>query len=169
MLTATPPPALRNPDEGEATPAPDVPDAAPPVISRPQPERPASAYQPQKQETKITGRITNRGTSAVNAVGTPLGKYKKSVSDAIGSRWYYYVQAQADLASIGTARVAAEVDTAGKITNLRILSNSANESFANICLQSFQQAQIPPIPPELIPTLPDGKLPVEFSFTFFSN
>ncbi len=37
------------------------------------------------------------------------------------------------------------------------LSNSANEAFANICLQSFQEAQIPPIPPDLVATLPDGQ------------
>ena len=41
--------------------------------------------------------------------------------------------------------------------NCRLLSNNANEAFANICLQSFQEAQIPPIPPDLIATLPDGR------------
>ena len=35
-------------------------------------------YQPEKQETRITGRITDRGPSAVDAVGTPLGKYQEA-------------------------------------------------------------------------------------------
>jgi outer membrane biosynthesis protein TonB len=169
MLTSTPPPTIRDTEEPTPTPAPDLPPTPPPAAERPQPDRPSSGYQPQKTETRITGRITNRGPSAADAVATPLGKYRKSVYDAIGSRWYYYVKANGHMANIGTARVDAEVAPNGKITNLRVVSNSSNETFANICLQSFQEAQIPPIPPELVPTLPGGRLPLEISFTFFAN
>ncbi len=169
MLRPTPPPPIRNPDEAEGTPAPEIPPTAPPVTSRPLPPQPSSAYQPQKQETRIRGRISNRGQSAVNAVGTPLGRYQKMVSDAIGSRWYYYMNDRMDLVSVGTAHVEAEVDSHGKIKNLRVLSNNSNEAFANICLQSFQEAQIPPIPPDLIATLPEGRLPVDIFFTTYPN
>ena len=169
MLTASPPPPLRE-TEVEATPAAETPPTPPPVESRPRPERPSSAYQPQTQETRITGRITNRGpTSAVDAVGTPLGKYQKVVSDAIGTRWYRYMKDKMDLVSIGTAHIEAEVDEKGKIKNLRVLSNNANEAFANICLQSFQEAQIPPIPSDLISALPNGRLPVDIFFTTYAN
>ncbi len=169
MLTATPPPAIRNPDELEATPTPEIPESAPPTNSRPRPERPKSTYQPETQQTRITGRISNRGPSAVNAVGTPLGKYQKVVSDAIGARWYYYVQDKIGLVSVGTAHVEAEVDEKGRIKNLKVLSNNGNETFANICLQSFQEAQIPPIPPDLITALPDGKLAIDIFFTVSPN
>ena len=57
----------------------------------------------------------------------------------------------------------------GRCKNLRVVSNNANEAFANICLQSFQEAQIPPIPPDLVATLPDGRLPVDFYFTTYAN
>ena len=167
MLAATPPPPLRDPQEAEATPAPEVAVTPPPVVPRPLPQRPATVYQPQKEETKVTGSITNRGPSAVNAVATPLGRYRKQISDAIGARWYYYVNAKSDLASLGTAKIAAEVDAQGHLQNLRVAGNTANEAFANICLQSFQEAQIPPIPPDLIPTLPGGRMPVEISFTYY--
>ena len=168
MLSGTPPPPLLDPEEPEPT--LEVGPTAPAVAPRPLPERPAaSAYRQQQEETKITGSITNRGPTAANAVATPLGRYRKQISDAIGSRWYYYVKAKSDLASLGTARLVAEVDAQGRIQNLRIVSNSANEAFANICLQSFQEAQIPPIPPDLVPTLPGGRLPLEFSFTYFAN
>jgi outer membrane biosynthesis protein TonB len=105
----------------------------------------------------------------VNAVGTPIGKYQKAISDAIGSRWYYYMNDRIDLVSIGSAHLEAEIDANGKVQNLRVLSNNANEAFANICLQSFQEAQIPPIPPDLVPTLPNGKLPVDIYFTTYPN
>lgn len=169
MLTGTPPPPIRDPQETEATPPPDTAPTVPVVTTRPLPERPAASYQAQKEQTKISGAITNRGASAANAVGTPLGKYRKEIQDAIGSRWHFYITAKSDLASIGTARVTAEIDAKGHVQNLRILSNTSNEAFANICLQSFEEAQIPPIPPDLAGALPGGRMPLEFSFTYFAN
>ena len=65
--------------------------------------------------------------------------------------------------------IHAEVDSKGHVQNLRVVSNDANEAFANICLQSFQEAHIPPIPPDLIATLPEGRMPVDFSFTAYAN
>jgi len=167
MLKSTPPPPINAPDETE--PSPEVAASAPTAAPRPKPELAASNYQTQKQETRITGRLSNRGPSSVNAVGTPLGKYQKAVSDAIGSRWYYYMNKKMDLVSIGTAHIQAEVDAQGRVQNLRVVSNNANEAFANICLQSFQEARIPPIPPDLIATLPEGRMNVDFSFTAYAN
>lgn len=169
MLTSTPPPPIKAPDEVEPSVPPVVSASAPPPAPRPKPEVAASNYQAQKQETRISGRLTTRGPSSVNAVGTPLGRYQKAVSDAIGSRWYYYMNSKLDLISIGTAHIEAEVDAKGHVQKLRVVSNNANEAFANICLQSFQEAHIPPIPPDLIATLPDGRMPVDFSFTAYAN
>jgi outer membrane biosynthesis protein TonB len=169
MLTSTPPPPIKAPDEVEASPPPVVSASAPPLAPRPKPEVASSNYQAQRQETRITGRLSNRGPSSVNAVGTPLGRYQKAVSDAIGSRWYYYMNSKLDLVSIGTAHIYAEVDAKGHLQKLQVVSNNANEAFANICLQSFQEARIPPIPPDLITALPEGRMPVDFSFTAYSN
>src|SRR6266404_4072771 len=93
------------------------------------PQQQASSYQQFKEQTRQSGRITNRGISAVNAVGTPLGRYQKAVSDAIGSRWYYYTAKRGDLVSIGTTHVHAEVDPSGHVQNLRVVSNNSNEAF----------------------------------------
>jgi len=166
MLRSSPPPAIKAPDETEP---PETAASAPTAAPRPKPELAASSYQAQKEQTRITGQLTNRGPSSVNAVGTPLGRYQKAVSDAIGSRWYYYMNKKMDLVSIGTAHLEAEVDAQGRVQKLRVISNNANEAFANICLQSFQEAHIPPIPPDLIATLPEGRMPVDFSFTAYSN
>jgi outer membrane biosynthesis protein TonB len=169
MLKSSPPPPIKAPDEDEPSPPPVIAQTAAPAVPRPRPELAASNYQAQKEETRISGRLSNRGPSSVNAVGTPLGRYQKAVSDAIGSRWYYYMNSKMDLVSIGTANIQAEVDAQGHVQKLRVVSNNANEAFANICLQSFQEAHIPPIPPDLIATLPDGRMPVDFSFTAYGN
>jgi outer membrane biosynthesis protein TonB len=168
MLKSSPPPPITAPDETESPP-PAVTESAPAKAPRPKPELAASNYQAQKEQTRITGRLTNRGPSSVNAIGTPLGRYQKTVSDAIGSRWYYYMNSKGDLVSVGTANLQAEVDAQGRVQNLRIVSNNANEAFANICLQSFQEAHIPPIPPDLIAALPEGRMPVDFTFISYSN
>lgn len=169
MLMSTPPPPIKAPDETDSSPPPVDTASAPPVAPRPKPELAASSYRAQKEQTRITGNLTNRGPSSVNAVGTPLGRYQKAVSEAIGARWYYYMNSKMDLVSIGTAHLQAEVDAQGHIKNMRVVSNNANEAFANICLQSFQEAHIPPIPPDLIATLPEGRMPVDFSFTAYAN
>jgi len=150
MLTSTPTPTVR-----------------PSVVRTP--EQPRAAYRAQKRQTRLSGSITNRGVSAVNAIGTPLGRYRKALYDAVGSRWYYYVSRQGDLISIGTLRLVFSVDRSGHVANLKIVENSSNESFANVCLQSVLEIQLPPIPEDVADTLPAEGLDEEMSFTMYAN
>src|SRR5207249_9745948 len=91
-----------------------------------------SAYRRLKERTHIAGNITNHGISAVNALGTPLGRYQKIVADSIGSRWYTYVKQRGDLINIGTLRLRFVVDRSGQVKDLKIIENSSNEAFANV-------------------------------------
>jgi outer membrane biosynthesis protein TonB len=150
MLRSTPTPAVR-------------PSAVP------TPEQPRSSYRAQKQQTRLSGSITNRGASSVNALGTPLGRYQKILYDSVGSRWYYYVAKQGDLVSIGTLRLVFSVDRSGHVTNLKIVENTSNESFANVCLQSVLEMQLPPIPEDVASSLPPEGLDEEMSFTMYAN
>ncbi len=143
------------------------PTPRPSVASTPQ--APKSSYQPFKERTRLAGAITNRGTSAVNAVGTPLGRYQKIYIDAIGSHWYAYMEQKADLVSLGTARIMFAIDRSGRVKNLKVISNDANEAFANVCLQSILDAKLPPIPEDAASALPPEGLEAEIAFTTFSN
>jgi outer membrane biosynthesis protein TonB len=134
-----------------------------------QPQQPSSAYRPMKEQTRIRGNISNRGISAVNALGTPLGRYEKFVFDAIGSRWYASVQKQLDLFSIGTTRIVFQVDRSGRIKNLKVIENTSNELFANICIQAVQEAKVPAMSDDLAATLPPEGLEVDVPFTIYSN
>ncbi len=145
-----------------ATPTP----AAKPA-STPQPVK--SIYRPMMQQKRMAGAISNRGPSAINAVGTPLGRYQKMLYDAVGSRWYSYVQQQSDLVSIGTAHVVFSVDRNGRVRNLKVIQNTSNESFANVCLRSVQEVQLPAIPEDVANTLPSEGLEEEMSFTMYAN
>jgi len=166
MLLATPPPAITPSEELAASP---TPESAMPTPTPQATEQPESSYRPYLEQTRTRGSITNRGASAVNAVGTPLGRYQKMIYDSIGSRWLYYTKKQGDLIAIGTAHVTFAVDRDGHVQNLKMTSNSSNEAFANVCLESIQQAKAPPIPEDVSEVLPSEGLVFDISFTMFAN
>ena len=169
MLTATPPPPLKAPEEADPSPPPDINATAAPLIPRPNPESPSSSYQAQKEQTRIAGSISNRGPSSVNAVGTPLGRYQKQMYDAVGARWYRHTAEKRDLISIGTTRLTFTVDRSGRVADLKVVENTANEAFASVCLQSVQELKLPPIPEDVASTLPSEGLQQELTFILYGN
>ncbi len=148
MLTARPTPSVQ-------------PSTAPASVQ--------SAYRALKERTRISGRITNRGIASVNALGTPLGRYQKFLLDAIGSRWYAFVDEKRDLINIGTTHVVFLVDRDGHVKNLKVIENTGNEALANVCIQSVQEAQLPPMPDDVAATLPPEGLHMDIPFTIFAN
>jgi len=133
------------------------------------PQQQASSYQRYQERTKLTGRITTRGISSVNALGTPLGQYQKALFDAIGSRWYASVEGHRDLISIGTTYVTFVVDPSGRVKNFKIVENTGNETSANVVIQSVQEAKLPAMSEELATTVPPEGLTIEIPFTIFAN
>jgi len=153
------------------TPKPQPAPEKKPEQKTEQPARPASpsGYQPETRVTRIRGNVSNRGRASVEANATPLGRYKKQVADAIGSRWYYHVNAQMGLLTIGTVEIRFQVLPDGKVKAPRVISNTSNESFASVSLASVVQAEIPPIPPELVGLLENGRLEIDYTFTILGN
>jgi hypothetical protein len=156
-----------------ATPEPDqlalltnTPTPLPTVQPTPESsQRPRVAYRRQEQQTMIRGSISNRGISSVNALGTPLGRYQKYVADAIGSRWYSGVGKMQDMFKLGTAQLVFRVDRDGKVKDLKVIENTNNEAFAAYCIQSVQEAKLPPMPEDLAATVPPEGLAADFPFT----
>lgn len=166
LLAQTPAP-VASPAENEET--SQIPTPTPTPTPEITPPSPASTYRDFQQKTIIRGGINNRGRSAVNAMATPLGRYKKLLEDAVGSRWYYYVKAKSDLVSIGTTSVTFQIMPDGSIQNLRITENTANEASASVALRSIEETKLPPIPEDLLGALPEGRFTMEESFTIFAN
>ena len=127
----------------------------------------SKGYQPETRQTVIRGNISNRGRSSVAAEATPLGRYRKGVADAIGSRWYYYVDERMGLLSIGTVDVSFKVSSSGKISGLHVISSNGNESLTDCSLRSIMDAKLPPIPPDVARTLQNGVLEIDYSFTVY--
>ncbi len=129
----------------------------------------AAGFQPERRTTRIQGGVSNRGRSSVEATGTPLGRYKKQLSDAIGSRWYFYVSDQLALLSVGTLTLRFTVLENGRVTGVQILSNTSNESFASVSIRSIMEADIPPIPPEVLEFLENQRIEVDYTFSIIGN
>ncbi|MCX7868560.1 MAG: TonB family protein [Terrimicrobiaceae bacterium] len=126
-------------------------------------------FQPQTRVTRLKGGITNRGRAAADAAATPLGSYKKQISDAIGSRWYYYVNQAVGLLNPGTVEIRFVVRPDGGVERVQVLRNSSNESFASTSVRAVMDAEIPPIPDDVRPMLQEESIEVDFTFTILSR
>ncbi len=155
-------PNLRQPRTEPPRPIP-VPRRALPVQP---PSNPASSgYQAMTQKAAMSGAITNRGpTASVAALGTPMGRYKKALTDAIGSRWYYYMGQREDVASFGTVKIHFVVDSNGKVRRPQVISNTGNSTLENVSIQAILDANIPPIPPEVSALINSNQMDLDFSF-----
>lgn len=177
----TPPPeALALLDPSMRKPSPEVPtpeprntpdrDSLPPQPETAQREpASSSAYRPEQRPTKIEGSVDSRGRTSLDSVATPLGRYRKALSDAIGSRWYYYTTSRMDLISLGTARLRFYVKSDGTVEDIEIVSNTSNSCFGTFTLQAVLEAEIPPIPPDIAQTLENNRLEVEYTFTVYGG
>jgi outer membrane biosynthesis protein TonB len=147
--------------EEEREPREESPPPAPP------PSRPA--FQRQARATRLRGSIDSTGRAAVASMATPLGRYRKAISDAIGSSWYYYIGSRLDMFSYGTVTVVFLVDKDGKVRRPRVTANTSNESFEIVTVESILSAEIPPIPPDVLPALEGGQIEIDYSFSIITN
>jgi TonB family protein len=133
------------------------------------PSAPATAYRPMQRMSRMQGNINNRGRSSIAALGTPQGRFRKAVEDAVGSRWYYYMRDKRDLVNFGSVRISFEVRSDGKVEDVKVVSNSSNETLASLSLQSIIDANLPPMPEDLAPMLAGDPMEFTLTFTFSSE
>jgi pyruvate/2-oxoglutarate dehydrogenase complex dihydrolipoamide acyltransferase (E2) component len=172
VAAATPPPV-----KPAATPRPVEQAQQQAMLTTPAPKMRTSrdsGYQPEQEMNRIEGNISNRNKKSVDAVATPLAKYRKQVNDAIGSRWYIYVKdpERMSLIAPGSARVRFFIDANGQVVGIKLESNSSNASFADLCTSAVRDAreQIKDLKLPVDATLPlkDGRLECSLTFTFYN-
>lgn len=164
------PVATPKPAESLAMLTTPVPRPSTPPERAVQPQRPQQpGYHPDTEQNKIVGGISNRGRTGVDAISTPIGRYQKKISDAIGPRWYYYVNSRMDLITVGSVRIRFYINEHGHVEDLKVISNESNETLANYSVQAITAARIPPPPPELAPSLDNGRYEVTYTFTVYPN
>jgi hypothetical protein len=91
-------------------------------------------------------------------------RYRVSLYNVIGRHWLSLTKKKADLVAIGTVSVTARIRSDGQFSNVRVLSNTANETSANIVIATLKENRFPPMPEE-IRLLTGGSLECDLDFT----
>jgi hypothetical protein len=89
--------------------------------------------------------------------------------DAIGARWYAYVNPQRASLPFGTARVAFHLDEQGHATDIKVLSNTSDAAFGDLCTQSVAEALLPELTPEILARPKDRPTDLTINFTLYSE
>lgn len=125
-------------------------------------------YSPHLEMKKTEGGKAPVGDNGVDAVATTRGRYVKSLNQAVGSRWTYYVRdpKQASLIAVGSVTLKFSIDARCKLIRMSVTENTSNSAYASLCERSFLEAlaDFDKPPPEL---LRGGVFEDTFTFTIY--
>ncbi len=115
-----------------------------------------NAFTPFTRKTETKGSIANRGKEAsVDAADTPLGRYYRQVTGQVEKKWHVYLHLRRDGATAGYLKIVFYVNKKGKVEGLRVVNaKESNPVLTELTVRAIQDAEIPPMPPEVIPSLP---------------
>jgi outer membrane biosynthesis protein TonB len=74
-----------------------------------------------------------------------------------------------DMFTYGTVSVAFTIGHDGKVRDPRVVSNSSNESFELVTVESVLAADIPPMPPDVVSALAGSDLETSYDFSVVSE
>jgi hypothetical protein len=168
------PPSPPTPPTPAAPPSPPTPPsppamAVPDPVSRTAGPQDAAAFSPFTRTSKARGTISNRGAAAVNAAETPVGRYMRTVTSAVEKKWHTLRRRNADAVTFGNLRLRFFVKPSGRVEPPQILSDrsEADARMIDFTLQAVLEAEIPPIPMDLLPLLDGRRLEVEYDVLIY--
>ena len=129
-------------------------------------ERPA-ADAAAKKKSRVDGTLSNKGKNAVNAVATPLGKYKKSVIDAVAEKWHEYRKKDSGSVTWGSLHLKFKVDAKGKVTNLTVTENKGNDALLDLTLRAISEAKLPAMSEEVAKRLGESGLTMKYDVIIY--
>lgn len=124
-------------------------------------------FSPEERQSVINGRLAKVGADAVDAEATPMGRYKKAVNDAISATWHRYRQDNADSVTWGMLKVEFTVDAAGQVQGLEITKNEANAVLAEFSLRAIRDAELPPMPAEVMDSVGTSGLVIQYDIIIY--
>lgn len=173
-MQESPPEQQPSPESPAATPAGEIPPApkAVPVaepVKSPEMHATDDAFTPFTRTSKVKGTISNRGKASVNAEETPMGRYMRAVTSQVEKKWHIYRRQRMDAVTFGSLKLEFFVEPDGTADDLRIISDprNADPRMADFTLQAIQDADIPPIPEDLIPILEGGRMRIEYDVLIY--
>ncbi len=118
--------------------------------------KPAQKFQRPQTKVRISGNVASLGSTSVNAIATPQGRYAKLAWNLIVMRASNYFDSRGESAAYGAVDVSFVIEPTGRISNVTLERNTSNQVFANIMLQAISDTRLPPFPNELASSLPEG-------------
>ena len=98
---------------------------------------------------------------------TPLKAYEKEVIARMNVVWSRLSSQYIDGPAVGTIKVHFHVEPDGRVSHLKIVSNTGNLAFVALATRTVQETQIPPIPCAALAELPNGYMPGDCNFAIF--
>jgi hypothetical protein len=126
-------------------------------------ERKQRAKQAEDEEMRNKEESAKKTVNFVS-LATPMGRYRNAVNNAIRESWNSYTKDRMDMFSIGEIEVIVTVDTAGKVLNPRVVSNTSNEILEVVTVESLIAAKIPPMPLDVVAAVQNGRMDVGLNF-----
>jgi outer membrane biosynthesis protein TonB len=176
MKTPQTPPAREIAQTPPETPEQPVPKAIPVMeaepVTRTTPNQDPNSFTPFTRVQQTKGTISNRGTEdAVDAEGSPKGKYIRSVTSQVEKKWHLYRALRRDMVSPGSLQVEFYVNAKGKVENLRIVNDRESTTLlSEFTVRAIRDAEIPPMPREVMDMLPimdKQRLKIEYNVLIY--
>lgn len=134
---------------------------------------PASSAPPVPSESSVNRLPPAPASDALEESDTgsvaALGEWRQAVANAIGICWDRYRNSRKEALILGSVIIRFRVDAEGKVSDLRVQSNTAGPTNAMYATRSIIEAKIPPIPPERVQKLSGGRVEIDFTFTIYPN
>ena len=143
-----------------AAPEQPIPKAVPVMedepVTRTTPNQDPNAFTPFTRVQETKGTISNRGSQvAVDAEESPKGRYIRQVTGQVEKKWHIYRHLRRDGVTYGSLIITFYVNKKGKIEDLRVVDDKeSNPVLTGFTLQAIRDAEIPPIPADVLPSLP---------------
>lgn len=107
------------------------------------------------------------GDPSVDAIATPMGRYKKAVQDAIAEKWHRYRRDKADAVTWGILKIEFFVDPSGQVRDLEITKNEANAMLTDFSLRAIRDAELPPMPADVVASVGDRGLLIQYDIIIY--
>ena len=102
---------------------------------------------------------------------TPKGRYIRQVVGLVEKKWHAYRLKRRDSVTYGSLKLAFYVNKMGKVEKLHVIDDKkSNEVLTEFTLQAIRDAEIPPMPADVIPLLPMNdreRLKVEYNVLIY--
>ena len=109
--------------------------------------------------------------TTVKLTSTPLERYYRRVTGQVEKKWHIYRLLRPDGVTCGSLQLVFYVNKTGKVENLHVLDDrKSNKVLTAFTLQAIKDAEIPPMPADVIPLLPKNdpeRLKIEYNVLIY--